>query len=271
MRIRIAVQFEPKTISVNYNYGISTAIKRWLKLGTPQFAEFIENSGYNLDPKKFELFTFSLKFEKMKMSGPLIQLVSPKAYIHISFPILQDYLDFDQLAATVKKDHKLKIEGQEIKIKGLKLDFVPETSFTSEMRFIFMSPMVLSTFRFINQKERVYFLRPEDNYEMDTFLRDNLADKYKIISQNERYQPGPIHIVWDKDYQSRHPRITKKLCIEKPKAKPVDVIGILSPCTIIGDPNLIRTGFIAGFGEKTWLGLGMADHLYDTSYHDTTL
>lgn len=70
MRIRIAVQFEPKTISVNYNYGISTAIKRWLKLGTPQFAEFIENSGYNLDPKKFELFTFSLKFEKMKMSGP---------------------------------------------------------------------------------------------------------------------------------------------------------------------------------------------------------
>jgi len=49
----------------------------------------------------------------------------------------------------------------------------------------------------------------------------------------------------------------------------MDLIGILSPCTIIGDPNLIKTGFIAGFGEKTYLGMGMAEHLYETSYSDS--
>lgn len=268
MRIRIAVQFEPKKLSVNYNYGISSAIRKLLKVGTPKFVDFIKDNGYQLDPKKFDLFTFSLRFEKMKMSGPMIQLVSPKAYIHVSFPFLQDFLDFDQLAASVKKELLIRIEGEEIGLKGIKLDFVPETSFSSEMRFIFLSPLVLSTFRFVNQKERVYFLRPEDKFELDTLLRDNLIEKYKIISKNPGYQPGPLHIIWDQDYTNKHQRITKKICIENPKAKPMDVIGILSPCTLMGDPNLIRAGFIAGFGEKTYLGLGMADHLYDSSYSE---
>ena len=269
MRIRIAVQFEPKKLSVNYNYGISTAIRRLLRIGTPGFIDFAKENGYQFDARKFDLFTFSLRFEKMKMSGPMIQLVSPKAYIHVSFPILQDFLDFDQLASSVRKEFKIKIEGEEIGIKGVKLDFVPETSFSSEMRFIFLSPLVLSTFRFINQRERVYFLRPEDKFEMNTLLRDNLIEKHKLISKNTGYQAGPLHIVWDEEYAEKHPRITKKICIENPKAKPMDVIGILSPCTIMGDPNLIRTGFIAGFGEKTYLGLGMADHLYDSSYSDS--
>jgi len=269
MRIRIAVHIEPKKLSVNYNYGISTALRRLLRLGTPQFADFLKENGYNLDPKKFDLFTFSLRFEKMKMSGPMIQLVSPKAFINVSFPILNEFLDFDLLADSVKNDFKFKVEGEDITLKSAKLDFVPETSFTSEMRFIFLSPLVLTTFRFVNQKERVYFLRPEDKYEFDTLLRDNLIDKYKTISRNQHYQPGPLHIQWDEEYAAKHDRITKKICVENPKAKPMDVIGILSPCTITGDPNLIRTGFIAGFGEKTYLGLGMADHLYDSSYSDS--
>lgn len=269
MRIRIAVHIEPRKISVNYNYGISTAIRKFLKLESPRFADFLRENDYLINPKKFDLFTFSLRFEKMKMSGPIIQLVSPKAYIHVSFPILPDYLDFDQLADSVKRDFVVKIEGEDVGIRGAKLDFIPETSFGDEMRFIFLSPLVLSTFRFINQKERIYFLRPEDKHELDALLRDNLLEKYKIISKNPAYEAGPLSVEWDKEYMAKHDRITKKICIENPKAKPTDVIGILSPCTMKGDPNLIRTGFIAGFGEKTYLGLGMADHLYDSSYSDT--
>lgn len=269
MRIRILVHFEPKKLSVNYNYGISTAIRRLLRIGTPKFAEFLKDNDYKIDPKKFDLFTFSLRFEKMKMSGPMIQLLSPKAYIHVSFLILHEFLDFDQLDQSVKHDLKIKIAGEDVEVKGAKLDFIPESSFSSEMRFIFLSPLVQSTFRFINQKERIYFLRPEDKHELDALLRDNLIEKYKAISKNYGYQAGPLHIFWDQEYASKHERITKKISVENPKAKPMDLIGILSPCTIIGDPNLIKTGFIAGFGEKTYLGMGMAEHLYETSYSDS--
>jgi CRISPR-associated endoribonuclease Cas6 len=262
MRIRIAVQFESKKISVNYNYGISAAIRKFLRIGTPKFSEFILDNGYRIDPKKFDLFTFSLRFEKMVMSGPIINLVSPKAYINLSFPIINDYIDFDQFASSVKRNFYVKIEGEEVNIKGLKIDFLPETSFGTDMRFIFLSPLVLSTFRFVNKKEKTYFLRPEDRHELNTLLRDNLIEKHQIISKNPNYLAGPLHVIWDPEYSQKHLRITKKICIENPKAKPTEVIGILSPCTIMGDSNLIRTGFIAGFGDKTSLGLGMADHLF---------
>lgn len=258
MRLKITCQINSSNLSVNYNYGIFKAIQKLLRIETKELNDFLYESGYLFDLDRFNLFTFSLRFEKMRMNGPIINLLSQRAYLYVSFPIIGEFLMDRFLRNDAPPEMEVTIENDTTEFKVLRIDVLPEPEITDSMKFILLSPMVLSVKKQLDGRYGVYYLRPEDMGELNKQLSDNLSKKYALNNKLLNYT-GQINVEWEKDYTEKHSRITKKITVENPFGKSMEIIGILSPFTISGDTNLIKTGLECGFGEKTYYGLGMAE------------
>jgi CRISPR-associated endoribonuclease Cas6 len=120
----------------------------------------------------------------------------------------------------------------------------------------------------VNGSFSTYYLRYYDNEkEINRILTSNLRNKYKII--HNKSSDGNIELSWDKNYikkrliENKH--LSSKIIIGKNRLvadkiqEGISVIGINIPFSLKGDPELIKTGYECGFGEKNSMGFGMAE------------
>lgn len=140
-------------------------------------------------------------------------------------------------------------------------ELLPYPTFTETMYFVMASPMVLSTPVILNGKMRAKYLRYDSDKELiNRILQQNLINKYEAIT-NTKYNGKGIKLEWDNNYISeckrKNKKLSKKISIMKDVSNPIDVVGILCPFTITGDPELIKVGYECGFGEKNSIGFGM--------------
>ena len=248
-------------ISLNYNYALSSAIYSLLKFGSPEFSEFLHKIGYKSSNKTYKLFTFSLKLESTQLFNNHLILKSPKAYLYISSPVIEDCIrNF-----VIGTFHKQQIEIYSEFIKTVfnidQAELIPTPAISEKMYFKMLTPLVLSTHVSNNDLTERYFLRYNDDInETNRILNQNLVNKYQAIN-NHSYSSEGVQIDWDHDFaiQSiiKGKRLSKKITITKDLDNPIDVIGIFCPFTINGDPELISIGYECGFGEKNSMGFGM--------------
>lgn len=248
-------------ISINYNYALSSAIYSLLQFGSPEFSEFLHKIGYKSSNKTYKLFTFTLKFDSVQLSNNYLNLQSPKAFLYITSPLIDDFIKNFVIGTFQKQSVEIYSEFIKTKFNIEQAELIPPPLFVETMNFKMLSPLVLSTQLTNNGEKERYYLRYNDDTQLtNRILNQNLENKYQAIN-NIPYTGEGVKLEWDHDFAiqsiKKGKRLSKKVTITKDLENPIDVIGIFCPFTIIGDPQLISIGYECGFGEKNSMGFGM--------------
>lgn len=259
LRLLVKLSSEKKgRLPINYNYPLASTIYKLLRFSSPEFAYFLHDIGYRQENKTYKLFTFALRFEKFIIDKDAIILKSPNAVLYISSPLVDSFIQNFVMGTLEKQQIEINDGKSFTSFYILQVESITEPLFTGKMKFKLLSPLVLSTKMEMNGRLTQYYLRPDDVKKINEVLTNNLINKYKLIHKKE-IEDKIISLNWDKGYLKKHNRITKKITINENGIYPIDVIGIQAPFTLIGDPDLIKTGYECGFGEKNSMGFGCAE------------
>lgn len=262
MRLKLKLKLkDSRIIPVNYNYQLSSAIYNLLQFGSSEFSEFLHNEGFKIEGRNYKLFTFALRIKKPRLYGNLLEIVDSEATLYITTPIAEKFIKSFVIGTFSQK--RIEINGDNIHtvFNIDQMEIVPEPEFSEEMKFISMSPIILSTKKIYDGKLKQYYLRPEDSESINNVLTNNLINKYKLIYNKEQNEDR-VELEWDENYLSKNKRITKKITLNVVKESPQEVIGMQAPFFIRGNPELIKIGYMSGFGEKNSMGFGMAEVRY---------
>lgn len=248
-------------ISLNYNYALSSAIYSLLRFGSSEFSAFLHQIGYKSDNKTYKLFTFTLKFESTQLTGNYLSFKSPKAYLYISSPMIEDFIKNFVIGTFEQKKIEIYSDYINTVFNIDEAELIPPPIFNDNMYFKMISPMVLSTYKIIDGENSQYFFRYDDDInEINRVFNQNLINKYQAINNSEYAGPG-VKLSWDIDFAiqslKKGKRLSKKVSINKDINNPINVIGIFCPFTVSGDPKLTKIGYECGFGEKNSMGFGM--------------
>ncbi len=267
MRLSISLKaYNTDFISANYNYALSSAIYKLLKLGSPEFADFLHNKGYELNKKPFKLFTFALTFDEFEIVRSLIKLNSPNANLIVSSPMIGDFIQNFLIGTFNEQKIELFADNHKSYFYIKNVELIPEPKFYENMKFDLLSPLVLSTIAEYNGKLGQHFFTLEDDInEMNRVLNKNLCNKYYLINKEE-YNGRGVKLKWDDKFieesQKKNKRLTRKVSIYKDMGKPVNIIGLKAPFGLEGDSELMYIGHECGFGEKNSMGFGLAEVKY---------
>jgi len=264
MRVLLKIRTRSNSpLTINYNYALSAAIYKLLRFGSKDFAEFLHNIGYKNAGKTYKLFSFALRFDKFKIQNQTIHLIEPTASLIISSPLVEDFIQ--SFIIGTFEEQQIEIFGTGIKTIFTieQIESLPSISFQDKMKFILLSPVVLSTKQNFNGKLHQYYFRYNDSIEeINRVLNGNLKNKFELI-HNKAYEGEGVKISWDENYIKRmtakKKRLTKKITIRKNELINIDVIGNQLPFEIEGDTELIEIGYECGFGEKNSLGFGLVE------------
>jgi CRISPR-associated endoribonuclease Cas6 len=260
--MRLLIRLKAKNserISFNYNYSLSAFIYKLLKLGSPEFAEFLHNQGFQIDGKSFKFFTFALKFESAVPYNGVLKLKSPNAFLIISSPLIDDFIKNFVIGTFENQAVELVAEGIRTEFRILTAEMLPEPEFMNEMNFIMHTPMILSK----KVEDKAYYFRVDDNIEeANKIFCQNLISKYEAL-YNKKYVGEGIKLIWDYDYiinaAKRNLKLSKKVKIMKDLNNPIDLVGLFCPFSVKGDTELIKLGYRAGFGSQNSMGFGLVD------------
>ena len=264
LKIRLSCVSKPRLIPVNYNYQLSAAVYLLLKFGSPEFSQFLHDSGYKIDKKNFKLFTFALKFHKYSIvnnkeyNGVFFDLLSPEVDLLIASPLVDTFIK-NFVIGTFEKQHLY------ILYKGLKSKFIikyveliPDPVFTEEMSFILLNPLVLPTIIEYNGRLATYYLRYDDRGVEDN-IKNNLLRKYRLLYEKE-IKPEIFKIEFDQeDYKRRNGNVSKLITIAEGSQYESKIKGIMCDFKIKTDPELIKVGYECGFGGKNSMGFGFVE------------
>lgn len=263
MRIVLQLSSNDKYLPINYNYFLSAAIYKLLHIGSPEFSEFLHTKGYQLNGKKYKLFSYALRFEKMEIIHSKILLKSPKVKLYVSSPIVDEFIQnfvigtFQNQLIEIS-DHLLKTTFTIEQVESL-----PEPVFEKENYFNMLSPLVLSTKKESDGNLTQHFIRYSDEItEINRVLNQNLKHKYELI-YNKQHLGEDVLLEWDKNYIEKklknNKRLTKKISILKNGIRPVEIIANEIPFILTGSQELIKVGYECGFGEKNSMGFGLVE------------
>ncbi len=249
-------------ISANYNYALSAAIYKLLRLGSPEFSDFLHNKGYELDNKPYKLFSFSLSFEEYEIVSNLIKLNIPNANLIVSSPMIGDFIQNFLIGTFNEQRIELFADNHKSFFHINQAEIIPEPTFHEKMNFDLLSPLVMSTIAEHNGKLVPHYFTNEDEIkEINRVMNKNLSNKYYLVNGSQ-YKGSGVNLAWDEKYleetKKRNKRVTRKVTVIKNNESPVNIIGLKIPFSLEGDPELMFTGYECGFGEKNSMGFGLA-------------
>lgn len=266
--MRIKLTMRASTISsmmpINYQYYLSATIYKILGTSSPEYAKFLHNHGYiGPDKKPRKLFTFSHLFfqPKTKPVGNLLP-VSPKSHatLFISSPMLQDFVQ--HFVMGLFSDQKIEITSQNTKITFHieQVETIAEPKFSSETKFIALSPIVLTTQKDSKKGRITYYYRPLDK-KLPEAVRKSLISKHQTAySRSPEDQNLKFEI--DREYIKHRggpEKVSKLIKLREGFPEETKVKSFLAPFTLTGSTELMKTAWECGLGDKTSMGFGCVD------------
>lgn len=245
-------------LPAHYNSALSAAIPSLLRFDSGIFADFLDDIGLAVGRPFYNLFSFALRFNRMQFEGDYIRMLDPFAELHISLPLIGEFITAVALDSIERR--RLHIGGASFEIGGAEI--LPEPAFGPVVRFTLLSPLVLSVQRRQQGSLYRYYLRSEDQEEINHVLTADLASKHRLLT-GKTLRNATVELFWDQGYLLRRQRVTRRVLMEKERGHQDNIIGIMAPFELYGSPDLIRAGYECGFGEENALGFGMAKVLED--------
>lgn len=245
MRLEVIFKTKHSVIPINYQYQLCSFVYKRLRHEDQDFASFLHDRGF----KGFKLFTFSqLFFDSSTVKDQMLLVGEGKGRWYIS-SCSEDFIR--NFFSSMIESPVIEIEGNFFEIE--QINTLSEPIFKDRMRFIMLSPLVVSIP--VDRGGKLYhrYLLP-DEPEFQQALKSNLLKKYSALYDEKIEAEFSIEPDWD--YIRRRGRITKLIAI-----KDIQVRGTVFPFTAVGDTRLIKLGYEAGFGEKNSLGFGMVANI----------
>ncbi|MBN2571399.1 MAG: CRISPR-associated endoribonuclease Cas6 [Ignavibacteriales bacterium] len=260
MRLKLQLNTpENSIIDFNYHYSLSAAIYKRLRFGSAEFSSFLHDIGFVLKGKNYKLFTFALKFRGKSVNGKYLNFVDNNIILYISSPLIDSFIKNFVSGSFTENSIIINSNGIETTFNITQIESLPQPTFTNNMKFKMLSPLIVSTKQ--DNGLPYYFKFNDDINEINRILNINLRNKYETIN-NKNANDKEIKIQWDEEYlkRIRRPEDVTRLISIKPKHKPeCKYRANFLPFNISGDTSLIATGYECGFGEKNSMGFGMAD------------
>ena len=272
MRIKITFkQAKPdQLIPINYQYPLHSFIYHTIERSDSEYSKWLHDSGLISGNKKFKYFTFS----KLNIPDSGITELYGKKYINIKsdrFELTVSMLSektVEHFIIGMFEKQRAKIYDGNIESEFFinTVEMVPEPEFRSEMTFKTISPVVLSRNTFYNGKESQEYISPADKEYAGYFIK-NLMEKYITLFQSRQAsetgnanninteEAQTITFEQTGDYKS------KLITIKEGTQEESRVRGYFYTFRLTGDPDIIRTGYEAGFGKQCSLGFGCAESL----------
>jgi len=237
-------------LPINYNYFLASAIYQFLKESDPDYADFLHHTGYELENRRFKLFTFSqLMAKRREIRGDRIHFRSPLTWYVSSSqePFLQNF------AASLMGTGILQIVRHSLRVRDVEVLRQPRLE--PKMTFRCLSPITMSTKRERDGKLGAHYCLPNDP-QFSELVRQNLIRKYEAV-YGQPPEKTSLVMTFDQAYiDKRQGSVTRLI-----DYKGIKIRGVVSPFHVIGATELISVGYECGFGDKNSAGFGMVDVL----------
>lgn len=260
MRIRLIIKTGKSygnIIPVNYSYPFSAWIYRTIASGNHAFADFLHNSGYTTGAKQYKLFCFSrLQFPEkgFKVEGDRLAILKGECRLEISF---MAPLALENFVAGLFKGQRFRIAdnvtGADLFVESVEILSVPE--FGSPLKFRCISPILVSKER--QNSRNAEYLSPE-HPDFKKIFFDNLINKYAAAVSYGLMKAGSEAL---SDNSGSGIKLLNTpgshlITIKAGTPQETKIKAYGFDFEITAPADLIRTGYVAGFGEKNSLGLG---------------
>ena len=268
MRVKITALTEsPAAIPFNYNYALHSAIYGLIEKSSGEYSIYLHDKGFINETvkKRFKLFTFSkLFFKPTRIQKNGFNQVKEITFI-FSTPIEQSY---EHLILGLFSDQTfhLNFSGKKINFSVTRVEAMPEPQFDSECKFLCLSPIAVSTQREKENRrlEQHYldYMNPEEREHFIENIKKNLINKYQTFYKTDYADHDQeFKFSFDVNYiAKRQGKISKLIHFKKiDKNIKTKIKGFEAPFKIIADPELIKTGYDAGFGNDNSAGMGCID------------
>jgi CRISPR-associated endoribonuclease Cas6 len=240
-------------IPLNYAHQLASVIYRLLDRSSPAYASFLHGQGYGTGDRRFKLFTFSPLFGHPRQvvaghvhfqtSAISWSITSPvEAFIR---HVVQGMLNLDRL------------EIADVPLAIAQVETLPEPPVTDEMRFTCLSPLTMSMHT--AGRRWAQYLAPDDP-QFAAAICANLERKHALVQAlqgkaAEVPRANAFSLLFDPSYGARHGgRISKLIDYKGTKIR-----GYQAPFTVTGPPELLRIGYVCGFGDRNSQGFGMVE------------
>ena len=249
MRIKITCDIgEGIRLPINYNYFLASAIYGFLRESNPEYADFLHQDGYELENRRFKLFTFSqLMAKRREIRGDQIHFRSPLTWYVSSSqePFLENF------AAALMGTGILQVEHHRLRVGDVEV--LRQPRFGPQMTFRCLSPITMSTKRERDGQLGTHYCLPDDP-QFSELVRQNLIRKYEAVYRHPPTEKS-FAMTFDQAYiDKREGRVTRLV-----NYKGIRIRGVISPFHVIGAPELIHIGYECGFGDKNSAGFGMVE------------
>lgn len=244
-------------IPLHYNNAFSTAIYKLMKLDSPEFAVFLKSKEYVNGDDQYDLFSFAIKLENYFVDDHNLYLISPNIILYISLPFIDPFIRNSVLRTLRQQSLVIEDDLNSTNFSITQVSIFAEPQFNEEMKFILLSPLILSIKTVLLSRTKRYYLKPVDAEKINKVLSDDLVNKYKR-RYNKEIQFKELKLSFEEDYLNTHEGVIKKLKLKKEGNHFKDVFGMIAPFTLKGNPELIKIGYECGFGEMNYLGFGLA-------------
>jgi len=250
-------------VPVNYQYYLSSAIYHLLALASPEYATWLHERGYQSAADRYlKMFTFSkldipaARFER----GWLIAGNARPWQLQLSSPMENDFVQNIVLGLFQQQEIEIRAQNTATRFLIEQVEALAPPVFREEMRFVTLSPIVLSTKREHKGKLQAYYYRAADA-ELSEAVRKNLLAKYEIIFGHTA-EDDRLEFIIDASYLQRKggpEKVSKLLTIKEGTPEETRIKGFECPFTLRGNPDLMRVAWECGIGEHTAMGCGMVE------------
>lgn len=239
MRLHIVWTAErPVLLPWNYLHLLHGFLYAAIKKASPKLGEFLHEQGFVVGGHRYKLVTFSLLFPKAaEPTNDGLEMLPP---IHwwVSSPLLAP---MEALAFTLLTEGEARLGKVNLTVERVEVEEPPK--FEERCLFQSLSPIVASTGVRKRGKIEHRFLSPEEQ-DFWRVLETNLRRKATVLGIEA--SPNALQFAREGEWRS------KLFEVQGTKVR-----GWEGKFWVEGDPELIRIGYEAGFGERNAQGFGM--------------
>ena len=261
MRIKVTFRVsEPNSLlPLSYLYELSSWIYKVIEKSDSEFSAFLHQKGYVSEKKRFKFFTFSnLKVDKYKIVALRDEKVRDRMLIQsrqISF-IISFLVDkaAEHLIMGIFKNQELRL-GDKFSSVGLRVatvEMLKIPEFSSKMGLQTLSPLLVAKPKEDNPKNHDY-LHPDDEDYAHYLLR-NLLDKQKAAFTHGLVAGNLTNLDFNFRLLSKPKSSLIKIKAHTPAE--TEIKGYRVDFELEGDAELLRLGYLAGFGGENAMGFG---------------
>jgi len=240
-------------LPVNYQFELGSWFYRMLNTtGSPLHNHLVSSGHLNKD-KPFKNFVFShLSVPDRKIASDRLLIQCERvSLIFSTFPdpdlvplVTSNFLDTRFMLGDKLSQVPFHVE---------KVEKIPEPEFTDKMTFRTISPIHLSA-KIPGRKNELHLSPEDDSYT--GYFYENLQQKYSLLFGHAH----PHEPVAGK-FKLRSEVTQKGITINTGTSGQSKLIGYQLRFRLQTDPDLIRSGYYLGFGEKNHLGFGCCENL----------